>query len=206
MIAWSIAAAQDSECFERVIVSTDNDEVREIALAYGAEVPFQRPPELANDYVGTLPVIRHAVEWLNANGNAVSHACCIYATAPFLQANYLAKALEQLIADSTTDFVFSVTAFDYPIFRGLRVSEDNLVSMFWPEHESSRSQDLPAAYHDAGQFYWGTVEAWLNNDRIFSSISRAVILPPSLVQDIDTPEDWHQAELKFQILRDARNH
>jgi len=206
MIAWSIEAARESGCFERIIVSTDDEEVREIALTNGAEVPFVRPPELANDHAGTLPVIRHAVEWLNANGDSVSYACCIYATAPFLQPAYLKTALERLTSDPTTDFVFSATAFEFPIFRALRLGEDNQVSMFWPEHETSRSQDLPAAYHDAGQFYWGTAAAWLEKDLIFSSNSRVVILPPQLVQDVDTSEDWLHAELKFNALNNARIH
>ena len=205
MIAWSIEAARDSGCFERIIVSTDDEEVRKIALTYGAEVPFMRPPELANDYAGTVPVIRHAVQWLHANSDPVSHACCIYATAPFLLAKYLAEALERLNSLFTADFVFSATAFDYPIFRALRISDENQVSMFWPEHVTTRSQDLPSAYHDAGQFYWGTAASWLEKEHIFSSISHAVIIPPHLVQDIDTPEDWVQAELKFKALRDGQN-
>jgi N-acylneuraminate cytidylyltransferase len=134
-----------------------------------------------------------------------SRACCIYATAPFLQPGFLNEALERLTADPQVEFVFSVTAFDFPIFRALRLGENHRTSMFWPEHEATRSQDLPTAFHDAGQFYWGTAEAWLTQDRIFSSNSRAVILPPHLVQDIDTPEDWVQAELKFKALQTARN-
>lgn len=203
MMVWSIEAAKNSGAFDRIIVSTDDAEIRQIAIENGAEVPFERPPELSNDYAGTLPVIRHAVEWLNANGCPVSNACCIYATAPFLQKDALNDAREMLTGNPDTDFVFSATAFDFPIFRAIRLGENNLTSMFWPEHESSRSQDLPPAYHDAGQFYWGTAEAWLTKDRIFSANSRAVILAPHLVQDIDTPEDWLHAELKFQALQHA---
>jgi pseudaminic acid cytidylyltransferase len=205
MIAWSIEAAKHSAIFDRILVSTDDPEIREIAIAWGAEVPFERPPELANDHAGTLPVIRHAVNWLKVKDTLPSRACCIYATAPFLQPGCLREALERLIADSEVEFVFSVTAFDFPIFRALRLGENQRTSMFWPEHEPTRSQDLPVAYHDAGQFYWGTAEAWLTRDRIFSSNSRAVILPPHRVQDIDTPEDWAQAELKFKALQIARN-
>lgn len=205
MIAWSIEAAKNSGIFDRILVSTDDPEIREIAIAWGAETPFERPSELADDHAGTLPVIRHAVNWLNGNGTPISRACCIYATAPFLQDVFLNEALERLTADPQVEFVFSVTAFDFPIFRALRIEENHRTSMFWPEHEATRSQDLPAAFHDAGQFYWGTAEAWLTQDRIFSSNSRAVILPPHLVQDIDTPEDWLQAESKFQALQTARH-
>jgi N-acylneuraminate cytidylyltransferase len=200
MIAWSIEKARESGCFERIIVSTDDAEIREISLAYGAEVPFARPKNLANDEASTLPVVRHAVEWLNANGSPVTYACCIYATAPLLQSSYVKKAIDQLSTDPQADFVFSVTPFDYPIFRALQVSEGGRASMFWPEHETTRSQDLPDAHHDAGQFYWGTAAAWLEKDLIFSSNSHVIILPKHLVQDIDTLEDWHQAVQKFKFL------
>jgi N-acylneuraminate cytidylyltransferase len=205
MIAWSIEAAKHSAIFDRIIVSTDDPEIREISMAWGAEVPFERPPELADDHAGTLPVVRHVVNWLKVNDSLPSRACCIYATAPFLQPGFLHEALRRLTAEPEVEFVFSVTAFDFPIFRALRLGENHRTSMFWPEHEATRSQDLPAAYHDAGQFYWGTAEAWLTRDRIFSSNSRAVILPPHRVQDIDTPEDWLQAELKFRAPIAARD-
>jgi pseudaminic acid cytidylyltransferase len=205
MIVWSIEAARNCGVFDRIIVSTDDPEIREIANAHGAESPFVRPAELANDHAGTMPVIRHAVEWFYKEGNPIHHACCIYATAPFLRAEYLMEGFGLLRDSPQTEFVFSVTPFDFPIFRAIRLGEDNSTSMFWPEHELTRSQDLPPSYHDAGQFYWGTAEAWLTKDRIFSANSRAVILPPHLVQDIDTPEDWTQAELKFKALQNASN-
>lgn len=205
MIAWSIEAAKGSGIFDRIVVSTDDPEIRAIAIEYGAEVPFERPAELANDHAGTLPVIRHAVDLLVSKGKAPSYACCIYATAPFLQPRFLIEGFEQLSADPDTEFVFSVTPFGFPIFRALRLGENNETSMFWPEHEITRSQDLPQSYHDAGQFYWGTAKAWQTKDRVFSSNSRAVILPPHLVQDIDTPDDWVQAELKFKALQNGHN-
>jgi N-acylneuraminate cytidylyltransferase len=203
MLVWSLEAAKASGVFDRIIVSTDDQEIREIAIACGAEAPFQRPLELSNDHAGTLPVIRHAVRWLVSEDCPVSNACCIYPTAPLLQPSFLAEALDLLTAGSYADFVFSVTPFEFPIFRALHLDAWNQVSMFWPEHETTRSQDLTPAYHDAGQFYWGTAKAWLEKDLIYSSNSRAVVLPPHLVQDIDTPEDWLQAELKFQTLQHA---
>jgi N-acylneuraminate cytidylyltransferase len=205
MIVWSIEAARNCGIFDRIIVSTDDPEIREIANANDAESPFVRPTELANDHAGTMPVIRHAVDWFCKEGTPVQQACCIYATAPFLRKEDLAQGFDLLNHSPQTEFVFSVTPFDFPIFRAIRLGENNSTSMFWPEHELTRSQDLPQSYHDAGQFYWGTTEAWLTKDRIFSANSRAVILPPHLVQDIDTPEDWTQAELKFKALQKAAN-
>jgi N-acylneuraminate cytidylyltransferase len=205
MIAWSIEAAINSAIFDRIIVSTDDSEIREIALAAGAEVPFERPPELANDHAGTLPVVRHAVQWLAEQENLAGNVCCIYATAPFLKPEDLNEGRDLLNSDPATEFVFSATPFGFPILRALRLGAGNTVSMFWPEHELSRSQDLPPDYHDAGQFYWGTAQAWLTKDHIFSSNSRAVVLSPHRVQDIDTPEDWLQAELKFHLLQNDPN-
>jgi N-acylneuraminate cytidylyltransferase len=199
MIVWSIKAAKECGLFERVIVSTDDEEIARTATREGAEAPFMRPAELANDHAGTLPVIRHAVEWLARDGTPASHACCIYATAPFLRAEDLISA-RAMLDDGTPDFVFSITRFAFPIQRALRLDASNTLSMFWPEHELTRSQDLPAAYHDAGQFYWGTARAWLENDRIYSSRCCGYELPEELVQDIDTEEDWRVAEMKFRLL------
>jgi pseudaminic acid cytidylyltransferase len=205
MIVWSIEAAINCGIFDRIIVSTDEPEIQEIANANGAESPFLRPAALADDHTGTLPVIRHAVEWFYQEGTPIHEACCIYATAPFLREKHLAEGLRLLSESPSIEFVVSVTPFDFPIFRAIRLGGNNDISMFWPEHELTRSQELPPCYHDAGQFYWGTAEAWLTKDRIFSSNSRAVILPPHLVQDIDTPEDWLHAELKFHSLHQESN-
>jgi pseudaminic acid cytidylyltransferase len=199
MIAWSIESAVASGLFERIIVSTDDPEIAEIARNLGAEVPFERPAYLANDHAGTLPVIRHAVDWLLNDGTPVTHACCIYATAPFLRAEDLNKA-RIIMEDPALHFVFSVTRFAFPIQRAFQLDADNSLSMFWPEYELSRSQDLTVAYHDAGQFYWGTADAWRTRERIYSSNCRGHEIPEERVQDIDNECDWRVAELKFNLL------
>lgn len=201
MLAWSIDAALKSKLFDRIILSTDDPEICAIAQEHGAEVPFKRPEELASDHAGTIVVIRHALQWLEQNEYFVTQACCIYATSPFLDPKNLAKAHEMLIESELTDFVFPVTTFESPIFRAIKLGQNNETSMFWPEHEVTRSQDLPSAYHDAGQFYWGTRNAWLSKDSIFSARSCALTLPQHCVQDIDTEEDWIQAEIKFKALQ-----
>jgi len=201
MIAWSIDAAIQSQLFDRVIVSTDDQEIREISLAAGAETPFQRPQQLADDHAPTLPVIRHAVEWLESSGCTVSSACCIYATAPFLQTQYLKEGYDALRLTEGLDFAFSVTPFGFPIFRALKMGDAGEISMIWPEHELTRSQDLPHAYHDAGQFYWGTGEAWRQRAGIYSSRTQGIVIPPHLVQDIDSPDDWKRAELMAKALQ-----
>lgn len=199
MIAWSIEAALQSGCFERVIVSTDDEEIAEVALRFGAEVPFMRPEELSGDFVATIPVIKHAIQWLEANQIIPDWVCCIYATAPFISVDALKSGLI-LIQQQDVDYVFSVTSYAFPIQRAIKLQQNGMVQMFSPEYFSTRSQDLEEAYHDAGQFYWGVRTAWLEEKPIFSSESYPVILPRHLVQDIDTQEDWIRAELMFKAI------
>ena len=202
MIAYSIRAALQTGCFDKVVVSTDDAEISEISVAEGAEVPFQRPPELSDDLTPTLPVIQHAIGWVEENVGEVEFACCLYATAPFVLPEYLTEGLQALQADPSADFAFSVTSFPFPIQRALKLRDDGRIDMFWPEHEYSRSQDLPEAYHDAGQFYWGRAASFHNASGFFSARSIPVILPRHRVQDIDTPEDWRRAEAMFNALGD----
>lgn len=199
MIVHSIRAAKDSGAFDRIICSTDDDEVASVALEAGADIPFRRPAELADDHATTDQVIQHCLQWFRENGAEPQYACCLFATAPFTCGSDLARGLELLKAHSATS-AFSVTTFPYPIFRALRVNERNRLEMFWPEHRLTRSQDLPEAWHDAGQFYWIDVPKYLAEGRIFSSDSVPVPLPRHWVQDIDTEEDWTRAELMYRIM------
>ena len=200
MIAWSIEAAFASGCFDRVVVSTDDAEVADVARCHSAEVPFVRPPELADDHAGTIPVVSHAIEWHRQQGLAPTEVCCIYATAAFVLARDLNRGLDLLVG-AGCDYAFSVTNYAFPIQRAIRITTVGRVEMLHPEHFGTRSQDLEVTFHDAGQFYWGRAEAWLNGKSIFSSGAVPVILPRYRVQDIDTPEDWDRAELLFQVLQ-----
>jgi len=199
MIAWSIEAAIKSDCFDRIIVSTDDEEIASVAKRYGAEVPFIRPAQLADDYTGTTAVIAHAIEWQNSHGEVASKICCLYATAPFVLPTDLQKGFD-ILETSGAEYAFSVTSFAFPIQRAIRVTENQRVEMFQPEHFDTRSQDLEEAWHDAGQFYWGRAVAWLGNKPIFNGDAAPVFLPRQRVQDIDTPEDWEQAEPMFKLL------
>lgn len=200
MMAWSIEAAKASGCFDRIIVSTDDREIAKVAEQWGAEAPFLRPNDLADDYTGTLPVIRHAVEWLNDHEMMVGYACCVYATAPFVTPEDIQRGWE-LMQQSVASFVFSVTSYAFPIQRAIRITENGRVAMFNPEHFQTRSQDLEEAWHDAGQFYWGTADSWLEEKMIFGEDSVLVKLPRNRVQDIDTPEDWARAEWLFKAMQ-----
>lgn len=200
MIARSIEAALASGCFDRVIVSTDDAEIADVARQYGAQVPFMRPAELSDDYTGTVPVIRHAVDWFIANDEAPEQVCCIYATAPFVSGEDIRRGLEALTSDNC-DYAFSVTSYAFPIQRAIRITSLGRVEMFHPEHFNTRSQDLEEAYHDAGQFYWGRALAWQEGRVIFGPYSSPVLLPRHRVQDIDTPEDWERAEWLFKAMQ-----
>jgi pseudaminic acid cytidylyltransferase len=200
IIGYSIEVALASRLFDHVVVSTDDEEIAGVARAFGAEIPFLRPKDLSDEFAGTNAVVKHAIRWYLNRGTKVDYTCCIYATAPFLQARYLREGFETL-ASSSKSFSFSVTSFPFPIQRAVRINADGAIEAFYPEFASTRSQDLEDAYHDAGQFYWGRAKAFLSDVILFSSFSLPVILPRYLVQDIDTLEDWHRAELMFQARR-----
>lgn len=197
MIAWSIEAARASGCFDHIIVSTEDEEIADVSRRAGAEVPFVRPPELANDFAGTGAVVKHAVEWCAAHGLVADPVCCVYATAPLLQASDLQAGLD-LLSREDCDYVFAVTRYPAPIQRALRISPEGRVAMFRPEYFTARSQELEPAYHDAAQFYWGRAAAWVAARPVFSPAAAALILPRHRVQDIDTPGDWILAERLFK--------
>ena len=200
MIAWSIEAALRSGRFDQVVVSTDDAEIADVARAYGATVPFVRPADLSNDHAGTIPVIQHAIDWFVQHGQTPDTVCCIYATAPFVQHEDIQRGLDSLLLHDC-DYAFAVTSYAFPIQRAVRLLENGRVEMFDHRYESTRSQDLVEAYHDAGQFYWGTATAWLEARPIFGDGSVPIILPRHRVQDIDTSEDWLRAEWLFKAIQ-----
>jgi N-acylneuraminate cytidylyltransferase len=202
IVAWPIAAAIDSGCFDRVVVSTDDPEIAQVARHAGADVPFVRPSELSDDHTGTIAVVRHAIDWHLQHAQTPSLVCCIYATAPFVTAADLCRGLE-IVEGSDADFALSVTRYPFPIQRAFRVDTRGRLAMFDPEQFNTRSQDLEPAFHDAAQFYWGRAVAWQSATTLFGPTSAGVILPPHRVQDIDTLEDWIRAERMFEAQRDA---
>ncbi|WP_175651517.1 pseudaminic acid cytidylyltransferase [Pseudomonas sp. Marseille-P9899] len=200
IIAYSIRAALGSGLFERVVVSTDDPRIADVALSYGAEVPFTRPKALADDHATTASVIVHAVQTLAEQGQKVDLACCIYATAPLLQQRYLRAGYEALLGQPEGSFAFSVCSAGFPVQRALTLTEEGALTPLYPQYRDTRSQDLPHAYQDAGQFYWGRTDAWLRGNGPFSEQSLPVILPRHLVQDIDTEDDWRRVEYLYAAL------
>jgi len=196
LIAYSIEVALSSKLFEKVIVTTDDKEIATISQKYGAIVPFIRPKELSDDFIGTGAVIEHAVDFLKKKGEKFDFICTIYATAPMLQIKYLKEGFEKL-KQSDAHMSFGVTSMPFPIQRTFKITNHERCEMFTPEHFMTRSQDLEKSYQDAAQFYWENLK---NNfsDIPFGKDSIPIILPRHLVQDIDTLEDWKRAEYMFQ--------
>ena len=200
IIAYSIAAARTSGLFSRIIVSTDSQMIARVAKEFGSEVPFIRPAELSDDFTDTSAVILHTLNWLEENDALPDYFCCIYATAPLIQVKSIRVGLGRLRQEDAIS-AFSVTSFPYSILRALKIDDNGCLKMFWPEHKTTRSNDLPEAYHDAGQFYWAHTQRFLKERTFFSSKAIPIVLPRHLVQDIDTPEDWEVAEYMYKALK-----
>ena len=203
MIAWTIEAAKASGVFAHIIVSTDDDEIADIAQAWGAEAPFRRPADLADDHTPTRPVVIHAIEQAEYLYGPVEYACWLYPAAPFIDPEDIRAGYEAMIA-ADTDFAFSVTSFPSAIQRALRILPSGRVEMYNPEFRKTRTQDLEPAYHDAAQFYWGKVSAVKQDIPTFGGSAVPIVLPRDRVQDIDTPEDWLVAERMFAAIQIAK--
>jgi len=202
MIAYAIQAAQRSGLFSRIVVSTDDEEVAKISREIGAEVPFLRPNELSDDHTPTVPVVAHAIRALEANGGKMSCVCCIYPCVPFIEEQDLKKTL-LLLEQGNSEYSFPVAEYPSPIQRALKLGLGNQTSPFYPEFELSRTQDLERAYHDVGQFYWGSKKAWLTNPKIHAN-SLGCVIPSWRVADIDKPEDWLRAEQLYKIFSEKK--
>ena len=202
MISYSIDVAKSTGLFQDIIVSTDSEEITQVSKKYGANVPFTRPAELSDDFTTTGSVMAHAVNWIQENMGELSAVCCIYSTAPFIQRDDLIKGYNKLLTNKW-EFVFSATSFVYPIQRAFMKLKKDGIKMFNPEHFETRSQDLPEAYHDAGQFYWGKPDTWLNEEAIFSESSTFHEIPNYRVVDIDTENDWKRAEILFKTIKQS---
>lgn len=199
MIGWPIAAARASELFDHVIVSTDDDEIAEVARAQGAEVPFMRPTHLADDFTPARDVIVDAVETMeDIVGQKVTQLCCIYATAAFVQPEDLQQARQRLDDVAAGGFVFAAATYPHPVHRAL-IEDQTGIGMLFPDHGKTRTQDLPEAFHDAGMFYWGRRDAFVSRAPMFNPASRPHVMPRKRALDIDTPEDWEFAEALFRL-------
>ena len=197
IIAYSIEAAINSNLFDEVMVSTDDNEIASIALKYGAKVPFLRSKKNSNDFATTYDVIEETLLKYKELGNNFDFACCIYSCAPLIQIASLKEAFT-VLKKNVLDTVFPVVPFSFPIQRALKLKEEKL-SFFNPEFALTRSQDLEVSYHDAGQFYFMNCESVLKKKALLTDKTGAVVLDELLVQDIDIKSDWKLAEFKYKL-------
>lgn len=198
IIAYSIEAALESNCFEEVLVSTDDKEIADLSIKYGAQVPFLRPQKLSDDLSNTLSVVKHAIEQRDSNNNLES-VCCLYATAPFIDAKTINQSYEKFIS-SNASFCLGITNFSFPIQRAVRISNNNRIEIINEDNSNKNSQDFEETFHDAGQFCWGKASAFRKEISVYAGLTIPYILKNNLVRDIDTIEDWIQAEAMYRLL------
>lgn len=198
IIQYSIESAQSAGCFSEIMVSTDDHEIADFSKSKGASIPFLRSSSTSGDFSTTADVIKEVLQQYQQINKKFDYCCCIYPTAPFITGERLRTAFSML-KEKQVDSVVPVVRFGFPIFRSFKI-EDGLVKMNWPEYMNSRSQDLPPAFHDCGQFYFLRVEKFLQTNRLFSDFTLPLEMPESEVQDIDNEEDWKIAEIKYSFL------
>jgi pseudaminic acid cytidylyltransferase len=197
-IAYPIELAIKSNIFERVIVTTDDSEIAEVSLQFGAEVPFIRGPELSDDFAITVDVISDAVRRLQHIGNTFEYVCCLYPVTPLLKPHRVIQSLE-ILQEGNWDYVFPAIEFPSPIERGFRKSESGLIDFRFPEFAHSRTQDIGRTFHDAGQFYYGRTDAWLSKKSVLNGNSTFIELDKNETVDIDDLEDWAFVEQLFSL-------
>lgn len=203
MIGYAIDAAARSGVFDDIVVSTDDLEIAEVSVQLGARVPFLRPAELSDDQTPTVPVVRHAIRELAAQGKAAELVCCIYPGVPLLQAVTLRRGLDVLLQPGSRPYVFPVLPFPSPVQRALRRLPGGETEPFYPQYATVRTQDLEPAYHDAGQFYWGRAQAWLDGLTLHAH-GTTLVVPEDSAIDIDTPADWERAETLYRLLAERQ--
>jgi pseudaminic acid cytidylyltransferase len=202
IIAYSIEAALKSNLFDKVIVSTDDKEIAEIALKFGAKVPFLRSQNTSNDFSSTFDVIEEVSKDLKTLNEVFDYTCCIYPCAPFTSIENLLLSYNLLIKNKF-DSVFPILPFSVPIQRALTYKE-NKIDFLKNEYSLSRSQDLEKSYHDAGQFYWINTQVCLDKKKIVTDNSGGIIISELEGQDIDNEIDWKLAELKYELLQSTK--
>lgn len=198
IIVYSIEVALASNLFDEVMVSTEDEEIAEISRKFGAKVPFMRSSKNADDYATTFEVLEEVLNKYAYLNKQFKFGCCIYPTAPFTSVTVLQQAYKKL-TEQNFNTVFPIVKYAYTIWRSLKLQNEK-TTMWFPENLHARSQDLPPAYHDAGQFYWFNTEKLLKEKSMFTNNSGAVTIDELHAQDIDNMQDWHMAELKYKYL------
>lgn len=196
IMAYSIEAALKSNLFDVVMVSTDDEEIADIARQYGAEVPFMRSKSTSNDSATLSDVLKEVISAFKNRGAYYDNMCCILATAPLISSVDIQRGYDKLLDNDSISVLYPIVQFSYPVQRCIKLGQDGEIAMKWPEYQNARSQDLEKLYHDSGTFYWYKIKPWLAGN-----VKRSgVVIDEHYVQDIDTEEDWLLAELKYQYL------
>lgn len=199
IIAWPIEAALSSDLFDKIIVSTDDEQIADIAKSLGAEVPFMRGAEVANDEATITDVIKDTLDRCAHDGLNYDYMFMAYATAPNLKIDDI-KAGFKLLVENEYDTVFSILKYHFPIQRAFSLSDNGNIEYREPDFTFTRSQDLPDYYHDAGQWIWINIKKFNENGRrLIAGNSGAIELDPQFFHDIDTETDWKIAEQKVKI-------
>lgn len=200
IIAYSIEVALESNLFEEVIVSTDDDKIAQIAKQYGAKVPFMRSNLNSNDNATTMDALNEVISWYKNNiGKIFESVCCIYPTAPLVKVDYLHRGYNILIRENLAS-VFPIVPFSYPVWRGLKKNKEGRIEFVWPEFQNCRTQEFETIYHDAGQWYWFNPQKITNS--LFTENSGSIIFNEEDVQDIDNIVDWKLAEMKYKLIKE----
>ena len=200
IISYSIETALSANIFDKVIVSTDSEEIANIAVQYGAEAPFMRNESLSDDFTGINDVIADSIKKMSDLGYKYDYACCIYATAPFIQKEDLLQGFRKIKLNAHKAII-GAASFSYPVHRSFFKNKSNEIQMLFPDSYQTRSQDLPEVMHDAGQFSWASSKTWLETPIPFGKDHDIVVMPSWRVQDIDTLDDWKRAELISQLIQ-----
>jgi N-acylneuraminate cytidylyltransferase len=195
-IVYSIRAARNSGLFSDIIISTDDPKIARISKFHGASIPFVRPEELSDDVTPISDVMQHAAKYLSEYGGNPGIVCCIYPVSPLLEIADLTKGFDKLVNNPELNFTFGATACDRRILRAFTT---NPIKMFRDEYYSTRSQDLPAVYRDAGMFYFGRIQAWIEKQVIFGNRSGVIEIPADRGIDVDNEDDW--ARMEQNVLR-----
>ncbi len=202
MISWTIKEAKKSKLFDEIVVSTEDQEIADIAKEYGATIPFKRPIELADDFSTTHSVVLHGIKSLLNLSWDFDMVCCLYPCSPFITYQDLI-ATYNLLKENNSLYVYPVTPYSHPIQRAMSLSSNNKLEYVDRANETTRTQDLETRYHDTGQFYWGSKDLWLTTDKIHSN-AVGYAIPASRVVDIDEPDDWKLAELLFNRMSNQK--
>ena len=197
VIAYAIKAALESGVFDEIFVSTDDEEIAQVAISFGARIPWIRPKDLSDDHATTLSVIQHAVKKLELDLKALENVCCIYPATPLLKSSFLVEGLK-ILQTSDWDYVVSAVRVETPPERFFSLGGAKEIQMHFPEYEEKRTQDFSTTYQDAGQFYWGKKFSWGSGMPVFSSTSTIIEIPREFSIDVDTLDDWRLAERLFE--------